>query len=116
MQSHCIRFSPADVPFSSIHLNSGYVYDFYEYSEKDTPDADRDDDDTYAKVSSVKKAPQGAEKQGIENLPLEILLIEKQAVENQGQKKKIKLVLQYLRKLKKKRYMSAFNSDSEETE
>ena len=68
--------------------NSGrieYVYDFYEYSEKDTPDADRDDDDTYAKVSSVKKAPQGAEKQGIENLPLEILLIEKQAVENQGQ-------------------------------
>lgn len=68
--------------------NSGrieYVYDFYEYSEKDTPDADRDDDDTYAKVSSVKKAPQGAEKQGIENLPLEILPIEKQAVENQGQ-------------------------------
>ncbi len=67
--------------------NSGrieYVYDFYEYSEKDTPDADRDDDDTYAKVSSVKKAPQGAEKQGIENLPLEILPIEKQAVENQG--------------------------------
>ena len=68
--------------------NSGrieYVYDFYEYSEKDTPDADRDDDDTYAKVSSVRKAPQGAEKQGIENLPLEILPIEKQAVENQGQ-------------------------------
>lgn len=32
------------------------------------------------------------------------------------QKKKIKLVLQYLRKPKKKRYMSAFNSDSEETE
>ena len=50
--------------------NSGrieYVYDFYEYSEKDTPDADRDDDDTYAKVSSVKKAPQGAEKQAVEN-------------------------------------------------
>ena len=81
--------------------NSGrieYVYDFYEYSEKDTPDADQDDDDTYdedgdVSTVSVKKAPQGAEKQGIENLPLEILPIEIQAVENQGQintKKKIK--------------------------
>ena len=45
-----------------------YVYDFYEYSEKDSPDADRDDD-TYdedeetstAELSSIKKAPQGAE-------------------------------------------------------
>ena len=39
--------------------NSGrieYVYDFYEYSEKDTPDADRNDNDTYAKVNSVTKA------------------------------------------------------------
>ena len=81
--------------------NSGrieYVYDFYEYSEKDTPDADQNDDDTYdedgdVSTISVKKAPQGAEKQGIENLPLEILPIEIQAVENQGQintKKKIK--------------------------
>ena len=81
--------------------NSGrieYVYDFYEYSEKDTPDADQNDDDTYdedgdVSTVSVKKAPQGAEKQGIENLPLEILPIEIQAVENQGQintKKKIK--------------------------
>ena len=81
--------------------NSGrieYVYDFYEYSEKDTPDADQNDDDTYDKdgdvsTVSVKKSPQGAEKQGIENLPLEILPIEIQAVENQGQintKKKIK--------------------------
>ena len=69
------------------------VYDFYEYSEKDSPDADRDDDDTYdedeetstAEVSSIKKAPQGAEKQGIENLPLEILPVEIQEVENQGQ-------------------------------
>ena len=75
-----------------------YVYDFYEYSEKDTPDADQNDDDTYdedgdVSTVSVKKAPQGAEKQGIENLPLEILPIEIQAVENQGQintKKKIK--------------------------
>ena len=75
-----------------------YVYDFYEYSEKDTPDADQNDDDTYdedgdVSTISVKKAPQGAEKQGIENLPLEILPIEIQAVENQGQintKKKIK--------------------------
>lgn len=76
--------------------NSGrieYVYDFYEYSEKDSPDADRDDDDTYdedeetsaAEVNSIKKAPQGAEKQGIENLPLEILPVEIQEVENQGQ-------------------------------
>ena len=82
--------------------NSGrieYVYDFYEYSEKDTPDADQNDDDTYdedgdVSTVSVKKAPQGAEKQGIENLPLEILPIEIQAVENQGQintKKKIKI-------------------------
>ena len=81
--------------------NSGrieYVYDFYEYSEKDTPDADQNDDDTYdedgdVSTISVKKAPQGAEKQGIENLPLEILPIEIQAVENQVQintKKKIK--------------------------
>ena len=81
--------------------NSGrieYVYDFYEYSEKDTPDADQNDDDTYdedgdVSTISVKKAPQGAEKQGIENLPLEILPIEIQAVESQGQintKKKIK--------------------------
>ena len=82
--------------------NSGrieYVYDFYEYSEKDTPDANQNDDDTYdedgdVSTVSVKKAPQGAEKQGIENLPLEILPIEIQAVENQGQintKKKIKI-------------------------
>ena len=81
--------------------NSGrieYVYDFYEYSEKDTPDADQNDDDTYdedgdVSTVSVKKSPQGAEKQGIENLPLEILPIEIQAVENQWQintKKKIK--------------------------
>ena len=83
--------------------NSGrieYVYDFYEYSEKDTPDvdADQNDGDTYdedgdVSTISVKKAPQGAEKQGIEKLPLEILPIEIQAVENQGQintKKKIK--------------------------
>ena len=75
--------------------NSGrieYVYDFYEYSEKDTPDADQNDDDTYdedgdVSTISVKKAPQGAEKQGIENLPLEILPLEIQAVENQGQSK-----------------------------
>ena len=73
--------------------NSGrieYVYDFYEYSEKDTPDADQNDDDTYdedgdVSTVSVKKAPQGAEKQGIENLPLEILPIEIQAVENRRQ-------------------------------
>lgn len=75
-----------------------YVYDFYEYSEKDKPRADQDDDDTYdddgdVSTVSVKKGSQGAGKQGIENLPLEILPVEKQAIENQGQlntKEKIK--------------------------
>ena len=75
--------------------NSGrieYVYDFYEYSEKDTPDADQNDDDTYdedgdVSTISVKKSPQGAEKQGIEkqeveNQPLEILGVEILEVEN----------------------------------
>lgn len=66
-----------------------YVYDFYEYSEKDKPDADQDEDtedeDGDVSTVSVKKAPQGAEKQGIEILPLEILPVEIQAVENQGQ-------------------------------
>ena len=36
--------------------NSGrieYVYDFYEYSEKDTPDADQNDDDTYDEDGDV---------------------------------------------------------------
>lgn len=75
-----------------------YVYDFYEYSEKDKPDAKQGNNDTYdengdVSTDSVKKVPQGAEKQGIENLPLEILPVEIQAVENQGQlntKEKIK--------------------------
>ena len=75
-----------------------YVYDFYEYSEKDKPRTDQDDDDTYdedgdVSTVSVKKGSQGAGKQGIENLPLEILPVEKQAIENQGQlntKEKIK--------------------------
>ena len=74
-----------------------YVYDFYEYSEKDKPDADQGDDtedeDGDVSTVSVKKGSQGAGKQGIENLPLEILPVEKQAIENQGQlntKEKIK--------------------------
>lgn len=78
-----------------------YVYDFFEYSEKDKPDSEQDSDDTYdeygdtsdTEVSSKKCAKQGTEKQGIENLPLEILPVEIQAVENQGQlntNKKIK--------------------------
>ena len=66
-----------------------YVYDFYEYSEKDKPDAnqgeDTEDEDGDVSTVSVKKAPQGAGKQGIEILPLEILPVEKQAIENQGQ-------------------------------
>lgn len=76
--------------------NSGrieYVYDFYEYSEKDTPDADRDDDDTYdedgdtseSEVSFIKNHEQVVKKQDIENLPLENQSVEIQGVENQGQ-------------------------------
>ena len=72
-----------------------YVYDFFEVSEKDKPDAEPNDDETNdgnsslpkarAKTSAAKK--QEVEKQGIENLPLEILPLEIQAVENQGQSK-----------------------------
>lgn len=70
-----------------------YVYDFYEYSEKDKPDSDQNADDTYGAdedagetaAISQKSAKQGTGKQGIENLPLEILPLEIQAVENQGQ-------------------------------
>ena len=51
-----------------------YVYDFYEYSKKDTASG---------KSSSTPKVHK--EKQDIENLPLEILPVEFQPIENQGQ-------------------------------
>ena len=65
-----------------------YVYDFFEVSEKDNPDAEQgNDEQPNKKVSYPKSTKQGVEKQGIENLPLEILPLEIQAVENQGQSK-----------------------------
>lgn len=73
-----------------------YVYDFYEVSEIDKPDAEQGNDKQPIKKGSTPKAKadatttpqkQGVEKQGIENLPLEILPLEIQAVENQGQSK-----------------------------
>lgn len=74
-----------------------YVYDFFEYSEKDVPqdeesaddDGDVSDDETY----SEKSTSQEGRKQGIENLPLENQPVEIQTTENQGQlntKEKIK--------------------------
>ena len=50
-----------------------YVYDFYEYSEKDKPDSDQNTDDTYGAdgdagetaAVSQKSAKQGTGKQGI---------------------------------------------------
>lgn len=73
-----------------------YVYDFYEVSEIDKPDAEQGNDEQPIKKGSTPKAKaeatttpkkQGVEKQGIENLPLEILPLEIQALENQGQSK-----------------------------
>ena len=73
-----------------------YVYDFFEVSEKDTPDAEQGSSEQQIKKPSTTKAKadaapttkkQGVEKQGIENLPLEILPLEIQALENQGQSK-----------------------------
>ena len=65
-----------------------YVYDFFEVSEKDNPDAEQgNDEQPKKKISSPKSSKQEVEKQGIENLPLEILPLEIQAVENQGQSK-----------------------------
>ena len=72
-----------------------YVYDFFEFSEKDNPDAEQSNSEqqnnkvrtSEAKADSPESTKQGVEKQGIENLPLEILPIEIQTVENQGQSK-----------------------------
>lgn len=68
-----------------------YVYDFYEYSEKDTPS--REDvsvKKAYAKKQEAENPPLETfeitpEKQEAENLPLEFLPIEFQSIENQGQ-------------------------------
>lgn len=73
-----------------------YVYDFYEYSEKDT----HSQEGTPVKKARIKKQKVGnppletseitsikqeVEKQEVENLPLEILPVEFQPIENQGQ-------------------------------
>ena len=69
--------------------NSGrieYVYDFYEYSEKDDPDASGNIENSPEEEKAPEKTiKQEREKQGIENLPLEILPVEFQGIENQGQ-------------------------------
>ena len=72
-----------------------YVYDFFEFSEKDDPDAEQGNNEqpinkvrtSEAKADSPESKKQEVEKQGIENLPLEFLPLEIQAVENQGQSK-----------------------------
>jgi len=72
-----------------------YVYDFFEFSEKDDPDAEQGNNEqpinkvltSEAKADSPESKKQEVEKQGIENLPLEFLPLENQAVENQGQSK-----------------------------
>ena len=73
-----------------------YVYDFYEYSEKDT----HSQEGTPVKKARIKKQEVGnppletseitsikqeVEKQEVENLPLEILPVEFLSTENQGQ-------------------------------
>ena len=69
--------------------NSGrieYVYDFYEYSEKDDPDASGNIENSPEEEKAPEKTiKQEREKQGIENLPLEILPVEFHGIENQGQ-------------------------------
>ena len=74
-----------------------YVYDFFEYSEKDVPQeedsADDDGDVSDKETYSKKTASQEVRKQGVENLPLENQPVEIQPAENQGQlntKNKIK--------------------------
>lgn len=73
-----------------------YVYDFYEYSEKDavsrkkstTPKQHTEKQDIEnlpLEITEITPKKQEAEKQGIENLPLEILPVEFQPIENQGQ-------------------------------
>jgi hypothetical protein len=93
-----------------------YVYDFYEYSEKDKPDNENNvnaGDTSLSDVISKKSAKQGTRKQDIEFLPLEIQPVEIQDVENQGQ-------LNTKQKIQKKELLSdqistnqSFSPDSE---
>ncbi len=75
-----------------------YVYDFYEYSEKDVVSRKKSSEPEskhHTEKQGIENLPleiteiipekQEAEFQGIENLPLEILPVEIQPIENQGQ-------------------------------
>ena len=73
-----------------------YVYDFYEYSKKDTASGKssstpkvhkekQDIENLPLETTEITHEKQESEKQGIENLPLEILPVEFQPIENQGQ-------------------------------
>lgn len=73
-----------------------YVYDFYEYSEKDTHSREgtqvkkahikkQEVENPPLETSEITSIKQEVEKQEVENLPLEILQVEFQPIENQGQ-------------------------------
>ena len=73
-----------------------YVYDFYEYSEKDTHSREgspakkahikkQEVENPPLETSKITSIKQEVEKQEVENLPLEILQVEFQPIENQGQ-------------------------------
>ena len=73
-----------------------YVYDFYEYSKKDTASGKssstpkvhkekQDIENLPLETTEITHEKQESEKQGIENLPLEILPVEFQPIENQVQ-------------------------------
>ena len=73
-----------------------YVYDFYEYSEKDTLSREsssiqkahikkQEVENPPLETSEITSIKQEVEKQEVENLPLEILQVEFQPIENQGQ-------------------------------
>ena len=73
-----------------------YVYDFYEYSKKDTASGKssstpkvhkekQDIENLPLETTEITPIKQEVEKQEVENLPLEILPVEFQPIENQGQ-------------------------------
>lgn len=73
-----------------------YVYDFYEYSEKDAHSREgspakkahikkQEVENPPLETSEITSIKQEVEKQEVENLPLEILPVEFQPIENQGQ-------------------------------
>lgn len=73
-----------------------YVYDFYEYSKKDTASGTssstpkvhkekQDIENLPLEITEITSIKQEVEKQEVENLPLEILQVEFQSTENQGQ-------------------------------